>query len=198
MTKDMLRIRRRLEMEVEDILCPQLFSYYHENRGGHTEADHIGMSLYDLRQRARQAAKERSEGNRRRLLHEKDGSPAEASVFSRFFGNREEVVKLIHQCLVDNFELLYKAITISIGEVELELLCDSPIGDGILEEGDWQVLHPCSKMHVVVGMSNNDRLFIIKTAYPTFNLDETDEAFEHLYFYREKNRKRWEQRKTAR
>ena len=32
MTKDMLRIRRRLEMEVEDILCPQLFSYYHENR----------------------------------------------------------------------------------------------------------------------------------------------------------------------
>ena len=56
-----------------------------------------------------------------------------------------------------------------------------PIGMGIVKGLEDKVL-PMSRMRVVVGHSNKEgRLFRVITAYPVFDWDETDVAYEALY-----------------
>ena len=173
--------KNRLAEEIEDLRCEELYTVYHENRGGHSQECHCGISDRELVTRARTAAKDRRDGRRRHLAHEKDGAPAELSIFSRFFGGRKEMVNLIADCLsaaIDEIESFIRS-----GRQDAEVYCNfaSPVGDCVLEEGNWKVFYPLSAICVIIEHSEiEDRLFHIKTAYPTPSMEFNKDGFSEV------------------
>lgn len=190
-------IRQRLVKEISDIRCEYLYACYHEGRGGHSQEMHCGLSHLDLVLRAREAARERRSGGRRRLSHEADGLPAELSVFSRFYGDREKMCSLIADTLMDSVDELMPFINSGQKKIHAYKTFPSPVGDCVLEEGDWDKLYPISMVCVVVVHSDmDDRLFRVKTAFPNAStewgedgLSEVDRLYNELEnYFREKGK----------
>lgn len=156
---------KKLKMEIQDIVCPELFLAYHEDIGGHTILRHVGVSVRELRNRVGAVKK-----------YNKD----EIISFSRFSGDISTVLSLIAYCLFNN-----------LGKIEdwigkdsfLELIHEFPeaIGDAMVMGTDWRNLYSASCIRVILGPSKyKDRLFRIITAYPTFSLDETDLVWDAM------------------
>ena len=189
---------KRLEAEISNINCEQLYAIFHEERGGHSQELHCGLSDHELVCRARDAAKARRNGLRRRLAHERDGRPAELSNFSRFYGGRKEMVSLIAETLLSAIDEVAAFIDSSQRNICIYKGYQSPVGDCVLEEGNWNNFYPVSAVCVVLEHSErSDCLFHVKTAYPVpsmeYNddLSEVDKLFEELekhFFERRKLR----------
>lgn len=153
----------QLSREIGDILVPELFLAYHENCGGHALSRHVGVSAQDLRNRI-------SEN-----LHLGDFTR-----YSRFFGTREEVLPLIHRCLTVNLPTVSKWLG---NDKPLELLCDfpAPIGDALVRGASWHQTLATSRIVVVlVPAVIEGRLFRVITAYPDFDMDEVDAAWDAI------------------
>lgn len=176
-----MSMRRQLEQEIDDISTPLLFNCYHEERGGHTSI-HIrpDVDISYLKARVRQIRNDRRNGLRRRLRHEKDGRPGEASACSIFLPS-ENPYKMIQECLWENIDFLEKFLGSDMEKAALYLSFDRQIGIAVLEEGNWDKTYPCSDICVLVTRPHfSDRLFLIKTAFPDFNSNEADEVFDGL------------------
>lgn len=181
----------RLSQEIENIRVVELYAAYHENRGGHSQEKHFHLTHNDLINRARVTSRERRAGERRSLKHEKNGSPAELQIFSRFTGDRQEMLDCIAEALsgVKNEIRAFLANDMERFEVYYEF--SHPIGDGILEEGDWHKLYPLSAIVVVLEPSTTpESSFRVKTAYPApcskpneEGISEVDFLFDELDHY---------------
>ncbi len=155
---------KNLFNEIQDILCPELYMAYHEELGGHMYSRHIHVSVDELKKRAR-SIKVRSKND--------------IIAFSRFYGDPSSVLPLVYECLIRNA----KHIEMWLGSdhaLELSMEFPEPIGDAIVVGTDWKYLFDASCIRIILlpPLRNSNRMFLIETAYPAFNLDETDMVWD--------------------
>lgn len=106
-------------------------------------------------------------------------------VISRFNDSlsHDDIRKIISDALLENIEEIIDWLqndhSISGREFIGTNCC---IGNGIIRDSDWSVLHNLSNICVILTDSTNSdlRYFDVKTAFPCPNIDETDECWDAM------------------
>lgn len=152
----------QLNTELEDILSEYLFRAYHSK--SHLEDRHIGKDLRYLKGR----------------IHHVRGID---DVMSTFTCSYAEALHLIHEALVTNVSGIKKWYDNNRYKERLTVVYDfdHPVGFGIVKGANWNETFEMSRINVVLEASNEPgRLFTIVTAYPIFNMDESDVVWDAI------------------
>lgn len=153
---------KKLNMELENLTNVYLFRAYSENN--HVETKHIGKDIGYLKYRMRTELKNIDD---------------ELAAISVFTGNIEDVLQLIYLTLKNNQKDLEDWLENPDGLIEFVCDFDSPIGYGIVKGADWNQPLNMSRVSVILAESYvPGQSFKIVTAYPTFNMDEADNAYD--------------------
>lgn len=143
-----MNINTRFLSEVEDLGNKELFRAYHSD---HVESRHICVDDRDLRERIKCV--------RVRVKNE-------PVLFSRFYGDLDEVLGLMQECILSATAKEIQNWDPSKEFLVLNMDCGFPIGCGLVKGADWRHPFEMNAIRVVLGESICRRLFSVVSAYP--------------------------------
>lgn len=162
-----------IEREIEEILDKDLFLAYHEAKG-HCLTEHC-IDTKTLKQRLWDMPKPKFSDD--------------IVAATRFFDENSALIA-IHDTLINHISDIIKwRKMLDYPYLEITHEFTTPIGEGLCKNTDKSLIPMHCIRVILINNDKNGRAFYIKTAYPTYSMDDIDIIYEKMDDFENKRKR---------